>query len=490
MAMRKRRITLLAIGIASTVLLFPKVLIYIEEIISSKLSSRGATHRPNIILIMTDDQGWGQTSYYNHPILETPNLDAMAANGLRFDRFYAGAPVCSPTRASILTGRSNDRTGVPDHGYALRLQEKTLPAVLKASGYVSGHFGKWHLNGLHGPGVPVLGNDTHSPGAFGFDEWLSVTNYFDMNPIMSRKGIFEEFKGDTSKIIVDEAMKFIRASVMKKKPFLVVIWDAAPHAPRVASQSNKRPFEKLNAKSKNHYGELVAFDRSVGILRNSLRDMGIEDDTLVWFFSDNGGLRGIKPDTVGGLRGYKGSLWEGGIRVPGIIEWPAVIKPRITKYPASTMDVFPTIADIVDLPSSAFLKPVDGISLYPLFGHAIGKREEPILFRFRGKGALIDNDYKLVTTDISKEEYMLFDLAADPKESNDISAENGIAFERMKSTFKSWNASVDASVIGKDYPEGRVHEDQPKSHFWVNDKRYRLFFEEWAKRPEYAKDIK
>lgn len=112
--------------------------------------------RPNIILIMTDDQGWGQTGYYNHSILKTPNLDAMATNGLRFDRFYAAAPVCSPTRASVLTGRSNDRTGVPTHGYALRLQEKTLPVALKAAGYRTAHFGKWHLNALRGPGVPVL----------------------------------------------------------------------------------------------------------------------------------------------------------------------------------------------------------------------------------------------------------------------------------------------------------------------------------------------
>ena len=104
---------------------------------------------------MTDDQGWGQTGYYNHPVLDTPNLDTMAANGIRFDRFYAAAPVCSPTRASILTGRTNNRTGVPSHGYALRTQEKTLAVALKKAGYSTAHFGKWHLNGLRGPGVPI-----------------------------------------------------------------------------------------------------------------------------------------------------------------------------------------------------------------------------------------------------------------------------------------------------------------------------------------------
>ena len=133
--------------------------------------------KPNIILIMTDDQGWGQTGYYNHPILKTPNLDEMARNGIRFDRFYAGAPVCSPTRASVLTGRVNDRTGVFDHGFALRSQEKTIAQALKKVGYSTGHFGKWHLNGLRGPGVPILKNDNYGPEKFGFDYWLSTTNF-------------------------------------------------------------------------------------------------------------------------------------------------------------------------------------------------------------------------------------------------------------------------------------------------------------------------
>src|SRR5688572_30884366 len=139
------------------------------------ISGRSAETRPNIILVMADDMGWGQTSYNHHSILKTPELDAMAASGLRFDRFYAGAPVCSPSRATVLTGRSNDRTGVKDHGYALRRQAKTLPRALPAAGSATGHFAKWHLNGIRGPGAPVLSSDTHHPGVFGFDEWLAAT---------------------------------------------------------------------------------------------------------------------------------------------------------------------------------------------------------------------------------------------------------------------------------------------------------------------------
>ena len=123
---------------------------------------------PNIILVMTDDQGWGQTSYYNHPVLKTPNLDLMAANGLRFDRFYAGAPQCSPTRASVLTGRNNDRTGVFYHGYPLNKNEITIAQELKKIGFSTGHFGKWHLNGFRGPGVPIFKDDEYSPSNFGF----------------------------------------------------------------------------------------------------------------------------------------------------------------------------------------------------------------------------------------------------------------------------------------------------------------------------------
>jgi arylsulfatase A-like enzyme len=484
MAITNRRDFLKAIGLASAGLALSKV-----STAAAAKSSPGAS-RPNVVLIMTDDQGWGQTGYYNHPALKTPNIDKMAAGGLRFDRFYAGAPVCSPTRASVLTGRANDRTGVPSHGHPLRRQEKTLASALKAVGYATGHFGKWHLNGLRGPGVPVLGDDTHSPGAFGFDQWLTVSNFFDMNPIMSRKGKFEEFKGDTSAIIVDEALKFISASTKKNDPFLAVIWDGSPHSPWIASDADRKPFGDLDNRSQHHYGELVAFDRALGVLRKGLRDLGSADNTLVWYCSDNGGLPGIKPDTVGGLRGNKGSVWEGGLRVPGVIEWPARIEPRITNYPASTMDIFPTVADTLGLPESVFVKPVDGVSLSPLFKQKIAERKIPIPFRFGSKGALIDNDYKLVAVNIKKGAFELYNLKTDPKESKDISKDEPARFNKMKAVFRKWNATVDASVAGKDYPEGNVRADEPKAHFWTDDQRYKPYFEEWRKRPEYAGRLK
>ena len=187
-------------------------------------SAPGADARPHVVFVMADDMGWGQTGYRGHPVLKTPNLDAMAANGLRFERFYAGAPVCSPTRASVLTGRANDRTGVLSHGYALRLQEKTIAQALRAAGYVTGHFGKWHLNGLRGPGAPILRDDPRHPGHFGFDEWVSVSNFYDLDPLMSRMGRIEQFTGDSSEIAVAEAVKFLDRHRPSGKPMFAVVW--------------------------------------------------------------------------------------------------------------------------------------------------------------------------------------------------------------------------------------------------------------------------
>ena len=444
--------------------------------------------RPNIILIMTDDQGWGQTGYYDHPILQTPNLDAMAKNGLRFDRFYAGAPVCSPTRASVLTGRTNDRTGVLDHGYALRKQEKTISVALKNEGYATGHFGKWHLNGLRGPGVPVLKEDSHSPGEFGFDHWLTVTNFFDIDPLMSENGSFIDLKGNSSDIIVGKALEFIKEKSNQNLPFFTVIWDGSPHDPFVASEKDRSNFKSLNENSQHHYGELIAFDRSLGVLRKTLKDLGLEKNTILWYCSDNGGLRNILPSTVGGLRGSKTTIWEGGLRVPAVIEWPQVIKPRITHYPASTMDIFPTIADILDLPETDLLKPVDGISLKPIFKNDTKNRDKKIPFRYKDQGALVDNNFKLVATSIQKKEFELYDLENDSGETTDLAAQNPMIFNQMKTDFLKWGKSIDSSLDGIDYPEGKVLKN-PERHFWMNDDRYEPYLEEWLNRPEYRDRI-
>lgn len=464
-----------------------KSLLLIASILATPLPALQAaeTPRPNIILVMTDDQGWGETSYNGHPILKTPNLDAMAANGLRFDRFYA-APNCSPSRASVLTGRSNDRTAVLNHGHALRRQEKTLPAALQKAGYATAHFGKWHINGYSGPGAPVLAKDPRSPGVFGFDEWYSVTNFFDRDPLMSRNGQFEEVKGDSSEVIVAEALKFIEDHSKSEKPFFTVIWFGSPHDPFIASEEDKAPFKELSKVSQEHYGELVAMDRSIGTLRAGLRKLNLHENTIVWFNSDNGGLNDrIKPGTVGNLRGFKNSVFEGGLRVPCVIEWPAGIsEARRTSTPAGIVDIFPTLAEITHLPEDAMLKPIDGISLLPLFTKETGPRKNPLYFRHTGRTAIIDHNYKLLNDREGGENYQLYDLAKDQSESQNLIAELPKVAEELKAKLAAWNQSVDHSLAGGDLPEG-VKADPVQTRSWTTAPEYAPYIEGWKDRPEF-----
>jgi arylsulfatase A-like enzyme len=390
----------------------------------------------------------------------------------------------------VLTGRTNERAGVLSHGYALRLQEKTIAQALKGAGYVTGHFGKWHLNGLKGPGAPVLKSDPRNPGAFGFDEWVSVTNFFDQNPLMSRMGEFVEFKGDSSDIAVGEAVTFIDKHRAGDRPMFAIIWFGSPHSPFKAQDKDKAAFAHLENLSQQHYGELVALDRAVGTLRQKLRDTGLADNTMLVFNSDNGGLPGIEPPTVGGLRGNKGTVFEGGLRVPGIIEWPAMIKPRVTSFPVGTVDLFPTVADIVGLPDSVMIKPIDGISLKPLFAGEIGERTNPLGFRFGSKLALTGPRFKILTENIEKASFQLYDIIADPNEKTDLSTKEPQVFEKMKKDLLAWNESVSASFAGKDYPESKVTPPDPTSIPWTEHPGYAPYLAEWQKRWEYKSEPK
>jgi len=264
-----------------------------------------------------------------------------------------------------------------------------------------------------------------------------------------------------------------------------VIWFGSPHSPYQALPSDAAGFPDLNEASAKHYGELVALDRSVGTLRAKLRELQISDNTLLVFCSDNGGLPGIKPETVGGLRGHKGSVFEGGLRVPGIIEWPGRIKPRVTEYPACTMDLFPTIADIVGLSEKTFVLPLDGVSLKPLLTGEIISRAKPIPFRFGQKIALIDNDYKLLSENRKSGLFQLYRLSDDPAESRDLSSQQPEVAERMKRQLLNWNAEVDASFNGADYPEKKVVPPDPPSIPWYESKEYQEYLPAWKDRWEF-----
>ena len=291
---------------------------------------------------------------------------------------------------------------------------------------------------------------------------------------MSRMGVFEDFQGDSSEIIVDQAMDFIRQQAAADKPFFTVIWYGTPHSPFIAVDADKQDFGKLDRSSADHYGELVAMDRSLGTLRKELRDLNIADSTLLWFCSDNGGLPKIKPGTVGGLKGFKNSVYEGGLRVPAVIEWPnGISKPRITNYPACTMDIFPTLAAVAALSKTSATVPLDGLSLKPLFAAELPRRDKPIGFRHTNRTAFLDNRYKLINFKVGSDRFELYDLESDPFESNNIIDQQPQIASRLKSAWAKWNDSIEASIAGQDYPEGKVIPPDPGPATWTELDAYR-----------------
>ena len=487
-----------------------------------------ADSRPNVILLMADDMGWAQTGYYGHPVMKTPNLDDMAQSGLRMDRFYAGAPSCTPTRASVLTGRTNDRTGAFRVGHSINKQEKMLSTAFRDAGYSTAHFGKWHLKEAGAQGHPLPADDPHSPGQLGFDYWLSATSGFDRFDMeggrfeLSRNGTVEQFQGDGSEVIVDEALKYIGAQVAEKKPVFVVIWYSAPHGPWEASEEDIKPFLGVVDRTSAHmHGEIVAIDRSIGHLRQGLKDLGLADNTLVWFTSDNGGTpnidypsdcsatldpdltseetralgcyRGARPDTTGHLRGFKKDFYEGGLRVPTIVEWPAGIEPRVSNFPAGTVDMFPTLIDVAGLSRESINKVHDGISLMEVFKSEPARRDQPLGFRASDGRMWLDNDWKLVQNvshypdgQSIKEPFELYNIIGDPSEEQNLIDLYPEVAERMRKQLDSWSLSVSRSALGADYPEGKVLPSERESDPVVDERR-RTRLQEWAEEVNASK---
>jgi arylsulfatase A-like enzyme len=453
-----------------------------------------AAEKPNIVLAMADDQGWGDMAYNGHPVLKTPHFDRMAADALRFDRFYAAAPVCSPTRGSVMTGRHPNRFGVFKWGYPIRPQEITVAEALKQAGYTTGHFGKWHLGSVR-KGSPV------NPGANGFDAWLSAENFYDNDAILSREGKAVQTEGESSMVTVDAALEFIRRCVDRKQRFLAVVWFGSPHGPHRALEEDRRLYADQPERLQHFYGEITAMDRAFGKLRGEIRRMGIRDNTILWYCSDNGALRRV--GSTGGHRGHKGQVYEGGLLVPAILEWPARIRgPRTTDLRANTSDIYPTLLEIAGVRVED-QPPLDGISLVPLIDGKMTERPKPMGFwdypikgigvpshewmtevlraqqagrepepdwklrldaakisehysetELPGHSAWIDGDWKLhrITDKTGgKVRFELYDLADDRQEKNDVFAEKPDRAAEMKAALEAWQRSVVGSLNGEDY---------------------------------------
>lgn len=454
-----------------------------------------APKKPNVVLVMADDQGWGDMAYNGHPHLKTPNFDAMAREAIRFDNFHAAAPVCSPTRASVMTGRTPNRMGTFKWGHPIRPQETTLAQVLKAAGYRTGHFGKWHLGSVQKDGLST-------PGKCGFDEWVSAPNFFDLDPVLSDRGKATAFTGDSSDVTAELAVKFLRDCAAKQQQFLAVVWFGSPHAPHKALPADRQLYADRPAAERDFLGEITAMDRAFGRVRGEIKKLGLTADTILWYCSDNGALP--KVGSTGGRRGYKGQVYEGGLLVPALLEWPTRYpKPRAIDVPCVTSDIYPTVLEWTGAKADR-QPPLDGISLVPLLDGKVAMRPKPIGFwdhptpgvatpskawmdellaeqkagrepadpkklfadagkivtkyptdRFPGHAAWLDGSWKLHRIEPAKGtavRWELYDLAADPTESKNLLAAEPERAAAMKKALTAWLGSVVRSLNGEDYP--------------------------------------
>ena len=454
-----------------------------------------AADKPNIVLVMCDDLGWGDVGFNGNKIIRTPHLDTMAKSSLRFERFYAAAPVCSPTRGSCITGRHPYRYGVyfANTGH-IKTEELTLAELLKKHGYATGHFGKWHLGTLTkteteaNRGGPRGVKNFSPPQVNGFDVCFSTESKVPTwDPMLRPKNnksktwwdptkdngpygtaywnekgarVTEYLRGDDSRVIMDRAIPFIRAAVEQEQPFFTIVWFHAPHLPVVAGPEYTKLYAKHSKFAQHYYGCITALDEQVGRLRKELRTLGIADNTLVTFCSDNGPEGNASaPGSAGHFSGRKRSLLEGGIRVPGLIEWPAKIKPGKTDIPAVTSDYLPTILEIIGAEQTD-KRPLDGISLVPLFKGKMKERGQPIGFQSAGQVALISDRYKIYGSGGRKKEQelmlpklKLFDLKKDPSEKKDLAAQHPDIIKKMAATLKQWRESCRHSDTGGDYKD-------------------------------------
>ena len=452
-----------------------------------------AADRPNIVLVMCDDLGWGDVGFNGNKIIRTPHLDAMAKESLKFTRFYAAAPVCSPTRGSCITGRHPYRYGVyfANTGH-MKPEELTLAELLKKHGYATGHFGKWHLGTLTkteteaNRGGPRGVAHFSPPQVNGFDVCFSTESKVPTwDPMLRPKGnnsrrwwnpasenvsygtgywdekgkrVTQNLRGDNSRVIMDRAIPFIRAAAKNKKPFFTIVWFHTPHLPVVAGLQYTRMYASHEKYAQHYYGCITAMDEQVGRLRMELRALGVANNTLVTFCSDNGpeGQANSAPGTAGHLSGRKRSLLEGGIRVPGLIEWPGKVRPGNTTIPAVTSDYLPTILDIIGA-EPLEKRPVDGISLLPLIQGKMKERGKPIGFQSAGQVALIGDRYKIYGKGSRKNQpdkviaLKLFDLVNDPAEKNDLAKKHPEVLKTMTAQLEKWRASCRKSDSGADY---------------------------------------
>ncbi len=329
--------------------------------------SQGQTHPPNVVVLLSDDLGWKDIGCYGGPV-RTPTLDRLASEGMRFTDFYSGAAVCSPSRAVLLTGRTNLRCGIYSwiNDYSQRCHlpkaEVTLAELLKAKNYATAHFGKWHL-GMPSSSFP----DKPDPSDHGFDYWFATANnaqpsHRNPNNFVRNGKRVGQLEGYACDLVVDEAIGWLDGRSNKDAPFFLNVWFHEPHAPLAAPAELVEQYGELSDPAAIYSATIANTDRAIERLIQKLHETNDPEETLIIYASDNGSYR---PDRVGHLRGTKGSNYEGGIRVPGIFYWPSHIAAgSVTSEPAGLVDLVPTICGLIgcDPPS----RRLDGADLSDL----------------------------------------------------------------------------------------------------------------------------
>ncbi len=391
--------------------------------------------RPNIVVFIADDMGYGDLGCYGHPRIKTPALDRLAKEGTRFTSFYSGAPICSPSRAAFFTGRTPYRVGIrdwikEDSGVFLPRSEITIPKLLKQAGYTTCLSGKWHLNSRFNGEEPT-------PGDFGFDHWFATQNNAPhINPgnfVRDGKRV-GPLKGPASTVVVDEAMKFIADA--GDKPFAVFVTFHAPHEQVAAPEKYTSMYADIEDPTKRDYfGSVSLIDAEVGRLLKDLDDKGLRDRTFVLFTSDNGPqeLLGYPKaihshGSAGPLRGHKLSMYEGGYREPAIFRWPGHTKPGTEcAEPAGFVDLLPTFCAMAGVtpPSDRVL---DGVNILPLIEGGTVERKTPFYWEFEYANkppwtqSLRKGPWKILA-DANRQNFALYNLVDDIAEQHDLAKE-------------------------------------------------------------------
>ncbi|MBN2270113.1 MAG: sulfatase [Sedimentisphaerales bacterium] len=409
----------------------------------------GKDDRPNIVLIMADDLGYGDVGCYGGTWIRTPNIDALAAGGMRFTDYHSNGAVCSPTRAALLTGRYQQRCGIeevvfakgPSRETGMPLSEMTFAEVLQGKGYVTGIFGKWHLGY----------NVEFNPAKQGFDEFRGyVSGNVDYHSHFDGAGIEDWWKdsekvpeqGYVTDLITKHAIDFIERH--KDKPFCLYLPHEAPHYPY---QGRKDPVErlggdKINVRTKRQdipraYKEMVeAMDEGIGRVVETVKRLGLERKTFIFFCSDNGAT---KDGSNGPLNGFKASLWEGGHRVPAVAYWPGKIKAATTcNQTVLGMDVFPTMASITSSELPAGLK-LDGVDLSGVLFESESLPERTVFWRYRKQKAVRKGPWKLL---VQGSDAKLFNLDADLGEEKDLAGDKPEIVTMLRGELAAWERGL------------------------------------------------